>query len=199
MSRPRRGCLLWLLLVFGLAGCQRGARIEVELMVSQAFPDGHVLAMPTAVELIDARGLLFRLPVARPAPVDLVALATAPLRLPLRGELPAGRYIGLRLVFDSTVWFVLPGGARAPLAVDPTSAFADLDLDLRAGRSQPLTALLDLDASVIRFGPFPDVQRFLPRLSLLAGRDPASDAGHDARPWMPAATEVASLPRFMLR
>lgn len=205
MSRPMRGCVLWLLLVsgLGLAGCQRGARIELELMVSRAFTDSHVLAIPTAVELIDARGLLFRLPVARPAQVDLVALATAPLRLQLRGELPAGHYLGLRLVFDPTVWFELPGGGRAPLAVDPASAFADLDLDLTAGHAYPLTALLDLDASVIRLGPFPDVHRFLPRLSLLAGHDPghdpAHDAGHDAGPWSPVATDVAALPRFMFR
>lgn len=127
-----------------LSGCQRGARVEVELMTSRAFADSQLLAVPTAVELIDGRGRLYNMPVARPVQIDLVALATAPLTLQLRGELPAGRYIGLRLVFEDTVWFTLPGGGRTALAVDPRSAFADLDIELVAGQAVPLRALLDL-------------------------------------------------------
>lgn len=187
--------LCWLLMLAGLAGCQRGARIELELVASAAFADSHLLAMPTAVELIDARGLLFRLPVARPLEIDLVTLAAAPLQLSLRGQLPAGRYIGLRLVFEPTVWFERPGGLRAPLPVDPRSAFADLDLDLAAGSRQRLMALLDLDASVIRLGPFQDLQRFQPRLSLVAGQSPRRDAGS----WAPAAAEVAALSQVLRR
>ena len=95
------------------------------------------------------------------------------------------------MVFDDRVWFELPGGARTALAVDQTSEFAALDIDLGAGSSQALTALLDLDASVIRLGPFTDVHRFLPRLSLVAAHDDEQSAS--------AATEIAALPRFMLR
>ncbi len=172
--------LLMLAGLAGLTGCQRGARIELALVASAAFADRHLLATPTAVELIDARGLLFRLPVARPLEVDLVALAVTPLQLSLRGQLPAGRYIGLRLVFEPTIWFERRGGLRAPLPVDPRAAFADLDLDLAAGSHPRLMALLDLDASVIRLGPFQDLQRFQPRLSLVAGQTPRRDAGSRA-------------------
>ena len=189
----RRGLLLAVLL--GLAGCQRGARLDVELMVSRAFPDSHVLAMPTAVELIDTRGLLFRLPVHQPMSLDLVSVSAKPVRLRLRGELPAGRYLGLRLVFDDRVWFELPTGSRVPLTVDQTGAFAELDVELDAGDTHALAALLDLDASVIRLGPFTDVHRFLPRLKLLA----ADDAGDDHARTASAATEIATLGRFMVR
>lgn len=203
MSRLWRNGIGLLLATLLLSGCQRGARVEVELISSPAFVGSQLLAVPTAVELIDGRGRLYNLPVVRPVQIDLVALATAPRKLHLRGDLPAGRYIGLRLVFDETVWFASSAGGRTALAVDPRSAFADLDIELVAGQAAPLRALLDLDASVIRLGPFQDLHRFLPRLHLLAGngvgRGFGVGVGGGAGRWTSVAAEVAALQAFVLR
>jgi hypothetical protein len=186
-------CGLLLVLLLGLGGCERGARLDVELMVSGAIQGRHVLAQPTAVELIDARGDLFRLPVARPVPLDLVAVSAAPVRLALRGRLRPGHYVGLRLVFDDTVWLTEPGGARTPLTVDHSAGFAELALDLDTGDALSLSAMLDLNASLVRLGPFPDIHRFLPSLRLVAERDSNQSASRDME------GDIATLPRFVLR
>lgn len=184
-------CALLLVLLLGLAGCQRGARLEVELMVSGAIQGRQVLAQPTAVELIDARGRLFRLPVARPLPLDLVTVSTVPVRLALRGQLRPGHYVGLRLVFDDTVWLTEPGGARTPLTVDHSAGFAELALDLDTGDALSLIAMLDLDASLVRLGPFPDIHRFRPSLRRVAAPD--------GDPTATAATAIAAVPDSVLR
>lgn len=152
------------------SGCRRGAQLDVELVVAPGVAGGsRIVVVPVAVELLDARSELFRLPVVQPQAVDLAAPGSTPLRLTLRGRVPAGRYIGLRLVLDDPVRYAQPGGAETSLAVDRTGAFAAADLELEADGRGRLIAAVDLDALLVRRPPLPDVRHFLLRLHEVVG------------------------------
>lgn len=159
-----------------LAGCQRGAALDLSLSVRGAVagdPASHLMVQPKSVELIDAAGWLYRLSVIEPAMIDLAALSAAPSRrLKLRGRLQPGRYVGLRLVFADNAWLEPADGSRKPLKVDARGPFATLDVVLSARGEQRLTAQIDLPASLPGQGPFDDHSSFLPALSL--STDPAT-------------------------
>lgn len=146
-----------------LAGCQRGATLDVELLTTAAVADGQLLAEPQAIELLDAANRLHRLPLRPVQPLALGVSAT-PQRLPA-GRLPPGRYLGLRLRFASPVWWQAADGARMPLLVDAQGPFEDIDLVLQAGEHRRLQIVLDLPGSLPFDAPFHERHRFVPQLA----------------------------------
>ena len=146
-----------------LAGCQRCATLDVELLTTAAAVDGHLLAELQAIELLDAAYHLHRLPLKPEQPLALGVVAT-PQRLP-PGRLPPGRYRGLRLRFASPVWWQAVDGARLPLLVDTQGPFEDIDLLLQAGEHRRLQIALDLPGSLPFDAPFHERHRFVPLLA----------------------------------
>jgi len=156
-----RALLLPMLALLLLAGCQRSATLDVELLTAAA--DGQLLAEPQAIELLDAANRLHALPLKRKQPLALGASTTA--KLLLAGRLPPGHYRGLRLQFASPVWWQAAGGARMPLAFDAGGPFEDIDLVLQAGEHGRLQIALDLPGSLPFDAPFHERHRFVPRLA----------------------------------